>query len=200
MSDEKRYHLSARGLQDLLVRDLTELFQNAYFKTPFFLKPDEVPEWMKEREDVMRDINLHRMAAPTVFRQYLPIRSTHSPAPPSEDGEDEGWQDEDPFPYLVVKLDGGGVESATSMNTVDVVVLVGIFDDNPKNEGHIAVMQIIERIMFHFAERPVLGPFSYADRFDWELLERDGFPYYYGACAFSFYIPSPQNILWEELS
>lgn len=114
-------------------------------------------------------------AAIKAFRQQLPKRK-------SDD-------DDEPFPYIIVRLDSGGIENQTASHKVAVLLLIGICDDSPENTGHDAVMEIIEVIQQHYQENPFLqnGEFKFTDPFNWVLQDEESYPYFFGAA----------NLVWE---
>lgn len=179
--------------------------------------------------ELQKDFNRHRMAAPKAYPQFLPLRETQSPEPPrepeceeemegeppepprepgcGEEMEDEPPEppqdpeaDDDPFPYLIVRLDKGDITGPDAAHRINVIVLVGIFDDDPGNQGYIAVMEIIERIQQHYQEMPVLGAFSFTGEFSWALQDEESYPYYFGVCSFAFDAPAPRITQWEDLT
>ena len=212
---------TARALQAEIVADLNALFEGTNYKTTFTLTDEELrqrlpadpEEWtdaQREYWDVLQqDYNRHRMDAPRAYAQFLPLRETKSPEPPPDFDEDEGEPpeppqdpeaDDDPFPYLIVRLDRGGITGPDAPHRISVIVLIGIFDDDPRNQGHIAVTEIIERIQQHYQEQPVLGAFSFADEFNWVLQDEEEYPYFFGACSFAFDAPAPRVTQWEDLT
>lgn len=216
--------ITARALQDEIAKDLDALFEGTNYKTPFTLTeaelrsllPDDEAEWTEDQlrfwAELQKDFNRHRMAAPKAYPQFLPLRETQSPEPPPEPEDDEEMlddppeppqdpeADDDPFPYLIVRLDKGGITSPDTPHRINIIVLVGIFDDDPRNQGHVAVMEIIERIQQHYMEMPVLGAFSFAGGFDWALQDEESYPYYFGVCSFAFDAPAPAITQWEDLT
>lgn len=116
----------------------------------------------------------------SVFEQHLPKRL-----------DDES---EDPFPYIIVRLDSGGIDTQTDPHKVAVLLLVGIFDDSIKNEGHKAVMEIIEKIQNHYEAEPVLaGQFRRTDPFNWALQDEESYPYFFGAANLTWALPATRT-------
>lgn len=123
-------------------------------------------------------------AAPGVYKQALPLLNS--------DDED------DPFPYIIVRLDSGGIDTPTDPHKIAVLLVIGIFDDNQQNNGHETVLEIIERIQQHYEEIPALGEFQFTDPFGWALQDEQSYPYFYGAANLSFNAPAPRT-KWSEL-
>lgn len=111
-----------------------------------------------------------------VFPQNIPVNES--------DDED------DPIPYLIVRLSSGEDDGTRdSFNTVSVVVIVGIWDDTLDAQGHRDVMDIIQKIYQRFHKNPDLNrKAAYAGDFRWAMQEDAYYPYYFGACHMKFHI------------
>ena len=124
-------------------------------------------------------------AAVSVFAQNLPKRES----------EDE----DDPFPYIIVRLDSGDIENQASACKVSVFLLVGVFDDDKQNQGHKTVLEMVEAIQRHYEETPLLNSqFVFTDPFHWALQDEESYPYFFGGIEISFDIPAPRR-KWSEL-
>lgn len=124
-------------------------------------------------------------AAISVFSQNLPKRLSE--------------EDDDPFPYLVVRINGGSVESQTDPHKVSVYILVGVYDGNAENQGHRTVLEIIELIQSHYERSPLLdGKFVFTDPFHWALQDEDSYPYFFGGVEITFDAPAPRRE-WSDL-
>lgn len=126
------------------------------------------------------------MAAPKAYPQYLPKRDSND--------------NEDPFPYVIVRIDSGGIDSQVDPHKVALVLLIGIYDDDKSNQGHASVLEIIERIQRHYEESPLLaGQFKFIDPFQWALQDEESWPYFFGACNLNFQLPPPRT-KWSDLT
>lgn len=102
--------------------------------------------------------------------------------------------DEDPVPYLIVRINDGGSKNEAQKdgpNVVNLVIIIAIYDMSLDAQGHRDVMNIIDKIYERFAKNPLLkdaGVFN--GNHSWKLQEDDYYPYYFGAYAMSFEIPS----------
>ena len=125
-------------------------------------------------------------AAPvSVFAQNLPKRE-------SED-------DEDPFPYIIVRLLDGDIENQTAAHKVNVILLVGIFDDDLANQGHRQVLEMLELMQLRFEEEPLLADhYTINDPFEWALQDEESYPYFFGAAKANFNLPAPRRN-WSDL-
>lgn len=127
-------------------------------------------------------------SAPSVFSQALPKQQT--------DAETEI----DPFPYIIVRIDSGGIEKQTDPYKVSLLLLLGAFDDDPNNQGHRTILEMIELIQQHYEEHPDLaGKFVFTDPFDWALQDEDSHPYFFGGIEITFNVPAPRRA-WGDLT
>lgn len=155
--------MTARELQAAMVDDLAALFEDLQLRAP----ADNDQEYT--------------MAHISVYAQELPYLYTTD-------------EEEDPFPYIIVRLESGGIASPTEPHKVNITLIVGVFDNNMESSGHTSVLTIIERIQQHYQEIPALGAFVYdvQSPFDWALQDEPSFPYYFGACRFTFNAYAPR--------
>lgn len=155
-------------LQDDLVAELKELFQPFLYKVPMDLED-------LDTEDGEAAASTKRVPL-NVYSQALPVQQSD--------------EEEDPVPYLIVRLSSGedhGGES--SFNTVKLVIIIGIWDDALDNQGHRDVLNIIQKIYERFSKNPCLNHRSvYTGEFNWAAQEDGYFPYFFGACSMSFNI------------
>ena len=115
-----------------------------------------------------------------VFKQNLPKR--------------EHGDDEDPFPYIIVRLDTGGVDTQIDPHRIQVILVIGIYDDDLENNGHEAVLEILEVIQEHYEALPVLnGKFRMEDPFFWALQDEESYPYFYGAAQMTWSASAPRR-------
>ena len=157
------------NLQDDLVDELKRLFEPFLYKAPIDIN-DESEETENGSDHAFKRVPLN------IYPQALPVQET----------DDEA----DPVPYIIVRLNSGydpGRES--SFNTVKLVLVIGIWDDDLSNQGHRDVLNIIQKIYERFSKDPCLNRRSvYTGQFDWALQEDGYFPYHFGACSMSFNI------------
>lgn len=112
-----------------------------------------------------------------VFSQNIPLNET----------DDE----EDPVPYMIVRLNSGEDDGTRdSFNTVSVVVIVGLWDDALDLQGHRDLMNIIQKVYQRFQATPYLRnkKAAYAGEFKWALQDDSYYPYNFGACHMKFNI------------
>lgn len=111
-----------------------------------------------------------------VFAQSVPVNETDD--------------DDDPIPYIIVRLNSGEDSGAkNSFNSVRLVCIVGIYDNGSEAQGHRTVMNIIQKIYERFHKNPNLnGKAAYSGEYSWALQEDTYYPYSFGACTMNFNI------------
>lgn len=144
--------------------------------TPIMLQ-DELVEEMKR----LLAGNLYKTPAGEhtemkVFPQNIPVNETDD--------------DEDPIPYIIVRLNSGEDDGTRdSFNTVKLVIIVGIWDDSLDSQGHRDVLNIIQKVYERFHKTPNLNNIAvYDGDFNWALQEDGYYPYFFGACSLKFRI------------
>lgn len=131
------------------------------------------------------------MGKPSFFKQFLPKRK-------SED-------DDDPFPYGIVRLDNGAIAGTTESHQVGIIILVGIFDDALENQGHGAVLEIMEKIQEHYQREPVvkdlngrmMGRIDPDTPVSWALQDEESYPFFFGGLNLTFDLPAPRTKVSE---
>ena len=105
---------------------------------------------------------------------------------PKNDSDD----DDDPMPYVIVRLTKGeDAGTRYSFNTVSIVLIIGAFDDTLEAQGHRVVSNIIQKVYERFQENPNLtNQAVYSGGFHWMLQDDDYYPYSFGACSLDFHI------------
>lgn len=118
--------------------------------------------------------------AVTIAEQNLPKRE-------SED-------DDDPFPYIIVRLSEGQIVSQTDGYDVDTLLLLGAYDDSPENNGHRAIIEMIEKIQKRYEETPCLaGKYVLQDPVAWALQDEESWPYFFGAMNLTWRATAPRR-------
>ena len=107
----------------------------------------------------------------------------------------EAENEETLFPFIIVRVDSGKIASPTEAHRIRLLLWAGVCDDSPENNGHLGVLEILERIQQHYQESPALGPAVVADPFEWALQDEESFPFFYGGCYVDFDLPAPRSVL-----
>ena len=123
-------------------------------------------------------------AAPQIFRQFVPKRASE--------------EDDDPFPYIEVRIAGARLPNQESPEKVQVFLIIGIYDDDHENNGMDSVMEIIHVIKTHYEETPRLAGVFVCDTeespIEWDLQEEESWPYFFGVMSLVFNIPAPRRV------
>ena len=131
-------------------------------------------------KDLFKD-SLGKYVSLNIYAQNLPIR------------EDEDAPD--PVPYIVVRVLDGKVKGWVEAQEVQVMLILGCFDDNINNDGHEILLELIQKIEERFLKNPILSKqFMFLNDeqhpFEWALQEEESFPYFFGAISMSFRTPT----------
>jgi|GEM_PF-549916 hypothetical protein len=183
--------LTPLGLQDAIIEDLKELFDGYLYKYPHDPEEEEPTDDSEEdSEDTDSEVVLtddHSPSSDYEKRKKLNIYPQDTPINQTETGEEI-----DPCPYIIVRLNSGEDDgSRDSDNTVNVILIIGLWDDAVDGQGYRDVMGIINKIYIRYHKDPMLKKqFMYAGNFKWKLQEDNYFPYFFAACNLDFYIPA----------
>lgn len=108
---------------------------------------------------------------------------------PVPKGEDEP----EPFPYTIVKAVDGEITTFKSPETVRVVLVFGIYDDDLNNQGHRDILNVIDCVRQRFEKNNllnnryrILNSEKYPTR--WTIQEDDTYPYFFGGMEMTFAI------------
>lgn len=117
-----------------------------------------------------------------VFPQALPIECIEGRN--QEEEEDQ----EDPYPYCIVRVMDGSCLDAESIVTTNVGI--GLYYNETDNQGHARLLNVINRICHRFLVNPVLDRrYLQRGKIEWVLQEGDTHPYYYGGLSISWKVP-----------
>lgn len=172
-------------LQEELAAELARIFSGyTYMKPPRDALPAEYPgeDPEREQEPGVPDGDKPKADAPAervpiqIFSQDIPIYETDS--------------EEDPVPYIIVRLSDGSDEGGRdSENLVNLVIIIGIWDGGLKRTGYRDVMNIIQKIYMRFHKNPDLNrKAAYKGNFKWAIQNDAYQPYSFGACHVTFKI------------
>lgn len=114
-----------------------------------------------------------------IFKQLTPIKEVGSI--------------EDIIPYIIVRINGGKVETVHDPHLVNVTFLAGAFDEDENNKGFDAVEEIIHEIALHFTQNPLFGEgrFRFDYPINWVNQDEESYPYFFGALTCDFQIMPP---------
>ena len=140
-------------------------------------------ELAEEIEHILKDMlfkDVHgKDAKVRAYAQELPKRRQGVKA-----GEIMPEEDEDPYPFCVVRLDSGSLKTPQSAHEVKTILVFGICDRDFSCQGHRGILNIFQRVAERFTIDPVLNQkyrMNYEAGINWMLDEEDRYPYFYGA-------------------
>lgn len=94
------------------------------------------------------------------------------------------------FPYFIVRLEEGDTEDDDSTWDTSVSILFGVFDEDSETDGHLHIMEMIQRTADRFTAEPLLNKmFRAAPKMHWALQDEDTYPYYFGGIEMKFMTP-----------
>lgn len=138
----------------------------------------------KEVEEILRDILLKDenggMTHLKSYLQKLPKRMQEVAEGDVMQGEVE---DADLYPYCLVMLESGKLETAESAHKIKTALVFGIFDDDLQCSGDQVILNMIHKITERFTKNPVLKDkyrMNEAEGISWVLDDEDRYPYYFG--------------------
>lgn len=136
-----------------------------------------------EIADIIRDVQTQKasgefVSGATGYKQSLPVLQADDETPDQF------------FPYFIVRLEEGETENDDSTWLVPVQILFGVFDADTNTDGHLHIMEMIQRTADRFAAEPLLNKTFRADQtMHWAMQEEDTYPYYFGGIELRFMVP-----------
>jgi len=119
------------------------------------------------------------------FCQSLPKREQtvkgEKDVKPGDLLQEEPEDEQDPYPYCVVRAESGNVMMGGQR--VKVILIIGIFNDDTQNNGHREIINVISKITERFVKDPILKGRYRLDLeagLSWILDDEDRFPYFAG--------------------
>ena len=137
-------------------------------------------------EEVREILSGYEYRTPAGQRVPMNVYPQNIPIPDSDEDETEL------IPYVIVRLNSGDDNGKKdSFNTVNVVFIVGVMDDKPEQQGFRDANNVYQKIYQRFQENPMIsGKAMFNGEFHWANQEDGYYPYFFGACSLSFYIPA----------
>lgn len=113
-----------------------------------------------------------------IYQQDLPIRVGY---------DEEGPEQDPPEPYIIIQTVGGETPGVDDEERTDMILLIGVFDEDPMRRGYRDVLRIIHQIQRFFAAHRITGR-RYELQFplSWAVNQEDQHPYYFGAVSLKF--------------
>lgn len=162
----------ATYLQDELIEELKRIFNHFRLKNP---------------NGELSQIN--------IYSQDLPIPKPANPPDGDLDPElvEEGLglsditNDEDPYPYIIVRVNDGEITAIDGDQKVGVFLILGVTDPNLDNQGHKDVLNMIQKIYERFAKNAILAnQYELVMPINWALQDEASYPYFIGGMTLNF--------------
>ena len=98
------------------------------------------------------------------------------------------------FPYFIVRIETGHTPSDNEPWDVTVDILLGIFDDDTQNDGHVVIADMIQKITDYFVAYPLLDhKYRALQDMDFALQDEDTYPYFFGGIEMKFWVQKAQR-------
>lgn len=97
--------------------------------------------------------------------------------------EDEEEDDRSRFPYFIVRILGGKDEELDSIRgSVQILILFGVYDNDPKNNGHEIILRLIQTFRERYELEPRTAGYGYRmkPKIEWVLQDEPTYPYFFG--------------------
>ena len=159
----------ATFLQDDLAADLAEIFRHFRLKNP-------------QGETV--GLNIFKQSLPIPTAKDIPDTVTDEEL---EEGTYNAEAEEDPYPYIIVRVEQGTIDKIDQEQAVIVNLIIGVIDRDYNNQGHKDILNIIQKIYERFAKNAILAAkYECVMPITWALQDEESFPYFFGGMALTF--------------
>ena len=159
----------ATFLQDDLAADLADIFKHFRLKNP-------------QGETV--GLNIFKQSLPIPTAKDIPDTVTDEEL---EEGKYNAEAEEDPYPYIIVRVEQGTIDKIDQEQAVIVNLIIGVIDRDHNNQGHKDVLNIIQKVYERFAKNAILAAkYECVMPITWALQDEESFPYFFGGMALTF--------------
>ena len=159
----------ATFLQDALAAELADIFQHFYLENP---------------QGSRVHLNIYKQSLPIPTAKDIPDTVTDEEL---EEGTYNAEANEDPYPYIIVRVEQGSIKEIDSEQTVAVNLIIGVIDRNYNNQGHKDVLNIIQKVYERFAKNAILkDKYECVMPIEWVLQDEESYPYFFGGMALNF--------------
>ncbi len=159
--------------------------------TPFFLQ-DVLAQELEGIFEKDRFLNKKGdLVKLNVYKQFLPVDEAGSADGRQEELESallDDSQEQEPFPYILVILPDGKASTRQNMGTVNVLLYIGMWDEDKMRNGYQNVLHVIQMVCERFQKNSVVDGFHCKETIEWETSLMDEHPAYFGAIGMEFEI------------
>lgn len=169
--EQKIHQATPAFLQECLIADLREMLDGALYRNP-----------NETSTDAYIPMQVYGQNLP------IPVNSGQELEETAIDYDAEMFAD--PVyncPWTLVKLDSGKMPGPNAKQSVVVALCFGVYNPEPKNDGHKDILNLIQEVYARFSNRPILAKsFRCLLDFEWSIQREDTFPYFFGAISMTF--------------
>ncbi|CAM3851317.1 MULTISPECIES: hypothetical protein [Paenibacillus] len=104
------------------------------------------------------------------------------------------------FPYIVVRIKDGGIESEEEAASCRIILVAGIYDPNPNYQGNKTILNILQKIETHLlSKRIIAGKFRIEYPYNWQIYDdEDLHPYYFGGAETNWTLPAVKQEAYDD--
>lgn len=148
-----------------------------------------------EFEKVLKDFRLKdpqgNSSKINIFLQNLPmpepLMQGDIPVEALENGLADQLTAPDPYPYIIVRIEDGEIKDEDSAQTVNIYLIIGIYEPDYDKQGHKDVLNIIAKLYERFGKNPVLnGKYTIQYPVSWAIQDEESYPFYFGGMNLAF--------------
>lgn len=145
--------------------------------TPYLLQDALVAEIKALFADTQFQNARNEPAELNVYPQFLPAKQ-------SED-------DEEHFPYAIVRVLRGGTQDEQEAAMCRILIIFGIYDDDPNYQGYKDVLNMLCRLETHLFRKQIIDSrYRIEFPFDWSVYDEDVYPFYFGGAETIWTLPA----------
>lgn len=157
--------------------------------TPLDLQDDVAKDLQKVFKEYKYKDSEGKLVPLHIYTQNVPVNSTDD--------------NDDLTPYIIVRVNGGydsGLED--SSYEVDLVIIVGLWDNDPKNQGYRDLISILNKVYERYSKNPITdaGTGSFCGGWNFAMQEDAYFPYHFAAATMKFNIAAVRrelDYIWQ---
>lgn len=153
-----------------------------------FLQDDLIEELKRIFKDFVLINKSGEKSALKVYPQVIAIPQSKNqkdlPIEQLENGLADDKTEDEPFPYILVRISDGEIADESSAQTVNTILIIGVYEESHDNSGHKDVMNIIQKIYERFAKKPNLAnKYTLLYPIEWTLQDEESYPYFFGGMS-----------------
>lgn len=149
-----------------------------------------------ELAEILKDLRLQDpqggRVPVNIYKQFLPIYEAQEiPDTVTDEELEEGTYDAQavqvPFPYVLVRVAEGVIESIDGEQAVDINLIIGVIDRSRDNQGYKDILNIMQDVYLRFSKNAILAQkYECMMPIQWALQEEESYPYFFGGMALRF--------------